>query len=187
MATPTTTTEHETEAIVQAEAAPTGLAALGVNPPLLAAQVVNFLLLLVILRLVLYRPLLAMLRRRRETIEAGVKAAQESQARASAVEQETAAVLAAARTEAKSIVGEAKAQAETIAAEIRTVAGQEAEALLARTRTQLTQEKTAIVAQAEQELGALVVRATERVIGRQQLAIKTEDVARALAEAKEQR
>lgn len=172
----TSTAEHEAEA--------TGIAAIGVNGPLLAAQIVNFLLLLLILRAVLYKPLLGMLHKRRETIEAGMKAAEASQQQLAAASRETAEQLAAARAQAKQIVDEAKTQAQAVANDIKATASQEAEALLVRTRAQLTKEQEAIVAKAERELGDLIVRATERVVGRQELTINPKDVVAALADAK---
>jgi F-type H+-transporting ATPase subunit b len=51
---------------------------LGINWKLLAAQAVNFGLLLIILRLTVYKPLLTILRERRERIEQGVKDAAEA-------------------------------------------------------------------------------------------------------------
>ena len=58
---------------------------LGLNVPVLVAQLVNFFLLLVILRLFLYRPILDMLDRRSQRIREGVEAADKSQVQAGTV------------------------------------------------------------------------------------------------------
>ncbi|MCH8949204.1 MAG: hypothetical protein IIB87_02370, partial [Chloroflexi bacterium] len=51
---------------------------LGLNIPVLVAQLVNFFLLLVLLRLFLYKPILKMLDKRAQRIREGVEAADES-------------------------------------------------------------------------------------------------------------
>ena len=197
MATPAPTTEHVNEQLEHAtggaetaqgeqHAPEGGLAVLGIDTPFLLAQVVNFLILLALLRWLLYRPLLDMLRKRQETIAAGLKAAEASQAKAAALDRETTEHLAVARQRAKQIVDEARSQAEVIAAEIQATASRDAEALLERTREQLAREKEALMSQAEQELGALVVRATERILANEQLELNADDVAGALREAKGQ-
>lgn len=170
MAQPTTT-EHTTETVaVEAtshDAAPTGLAALGIDAPFLVAQIVNFLILLFLLRWLLYRPILSVLAKRRTTIEESLKHAETAKREIEQAQEKSAELLAQARTEAKAIVEEAKQSAETIGSEIQAKAQQDSEALVARTRTQLEQEKAAILTEAERELGSLVVRATEKVaIGR---------------------
>ncbi len=60
---------------------------LGLNLPVLIAQVVNFFLLLVLLRIFLYKPILEMLDRRAQRVKEGMEAADESKERASAAEQ----------------------------------------------------------------------------------------------------
>ena len=60
---------------------------LGVDWHLLLSQAVNFLLLLIILRLVAYKPLLELLRKRRERIEEGLGKAEEADKRLEEIDQ----------------------------------------------------------------------------------------------------
>jgi len=53
-----------------------GITDIGINLPVLIAQTVNFVVLLIILRLVLYKPVLRMLDERRERIREGLSAAE---------------------------------------------------------------------------------------------------------------
>src|SRR3989338_681420 len=135
MAQPTST-EDFIGATVEAESAPGGIAALGINPSLLAIQVVNFLLLLVLLRWVLYRPILELLRKRRETIEQGLHKAEEAAQAAARAESQASQLLAEARGQANQIVDQARTDAETVATEGRSKASAAADALLVRTRAQ---------------------------------------------------
>lgn len=200
MATPTPKTESATSQVEQSTGLETGtqetaevdtghgeaegLAVLGVDAPFLIAQVVNFFVLLFLLRWLLYRPVLEMLNKRRSTIEGALAHADAAAREAASAEQRTASMLAEARAEAKKIVDDAKAQAEGMANEIRTKAIEDTERLVATTRAQLEQEKAAIVASAERELADLIVRATEQVVGSTKVAVDPSDVAKALASAK---
>ncbi len=160
----TPVTQSTTEAAAHVETAPTGLAVLGIDTPFLAAQVVNFFVLLFLLRWLLYRPILAVLNKRRATIKESLAQAAAAQEAATSAAAETNQQLAAAREQAKQIIDDAKTQAVTVATQLAAQAASEATELLERTHAQLAHEKRAILAEAEQELGGLVLLATEKVL-----------------------
>lgn len=209
MATPTTTTEselgvvpatdaidaqapsvedsHETTEVAGETNEVTGLAALGVDGPFLIAQIVNFLILFLLLRWVLYRPILDVLAKRRTTIEHGIKAAEEAERRAASTAEETTKLLNQARTEASTIVEDAKSQAVAVATKLKEDAAASSEALLKRTRATLVAEKDAVLAQAEKELTNLVILATERVLADQKASVNQDTVTAALKSLKESR
>ncbi len=90
---------------------------LGVDWKLFLAQAANFLLLLVILRAVAYRPLLEIMKKRRQKIEEGMAKAQEADTRLREVDQiaarkmretEAASVTLLKKTESEAKVLEAK-------------------------------------------------------------------------------
>ena len=58
----------------------------GIDGKLLISQAVNFFLLLVVLRVFVYKPVLAVLRQRKERIEAGLRMAREAEEKFSAAE-----------------------------------------------------------------------------------------------------
>lgn len=161
-----------------------GLAVLGIDTPFLIAQVVNFLLLLFILRWLLYRPILAVLNKRRTTIEESLKQAEVAQVAAENAAVETKKQLDAAREQAQQIVEDAKAQAAQVATQLKEQANNEATELLERTRTQLEQEKTAVLATAEKQLGELVLLATEKVLTGQKVELNSDDVTAAIKSVK---
>lgn len=181
-----TTATTETVAAEEETHAEGGLAVLGIDTPFLIAQVVNFLLLLVLLRWLLYRPLLAMLNQRRTTIEESLKQAAVAKEAADNAAVETKKQLDAAREQAKQIVEDAKAQATLVATQLKEQASSEAEALLERTRTQLGQEKAAVLAEAEHELSSLVLAATQKVVAGQELSLSSSDVEAAITAVKGQ-
>ena len=138
---------------------------LGLNVPVLVAQLVNFFLLLVVLRIFLYRPVLDMLDRRSQRIREGVEAADQSKERASQTEQEVAKQLQEARGQGQALITQAQEAAGRIQEESRSQARREAETLLERARGEIQLERDQAIAELRREFAALTVSAAEKVIG----------------------
>ena len=138
---------------------------LGFNLPVLIAQVVNFFLLLVLLRIFLYKPVLEMLDRRAQRIREGVEAADKSKERASAGEQEVARQLDASREQGQALIAQAQEAANRIQEEARSQARREGETMLERARTEIQLERDQAIAELRGEFADLTVGAAEKVIG----------------------
>ena len=138
---------------------------LGFNLPVLIAQVVNFFLMLVLLRIFLYKPVLEMLDRRAQRIREGVEAADKSKERASAGEQEVARQLDASREQGQALIAQAQEAANRIQQEARSQARQEGETMLERARTEIQLERDQAIAELRGEFADLTVSAAEKVIG----------------------
>ena len=138
---------------------------LGLNIPVLVAQLVNFFLLLVLLRLFLYRPILDMLDRRSQRIKEGLDAAEQSKEHAAEAEQEVSRQLDEARRQGQSLVAQAQEAAGRIQEESRTQARREAEALLERARSEIQLERDQAIAELRKEFADITVSAAEKVIG----------------------
>jgi len=103
---------------------------LGIDWKLLLAQVVNFLIILVILRFTVYKPLLKMLGERRRKIEQGLKDSEEAAQKLSGVDAAYKQRIAQAEKESINILSKLEGQAKEKEAEILRVAkGKEAEIL----------------------------------------------------------
>ena len=92
---------------------------IGINPVFLLAQIVNFVVLALLLRALLYGPITKMLDERRAKIEKGLEDARQAEAALANAETERQKVLDSARAEAQKIRAEANQQAEQTAAKIR--------------------------------------------------------------------
>lgn len=84
----------------------------GINGFLLAAQVVNFLVLLFILKKFLYKPILKMLEERKQKIADSLKQAEQIELTLQKTEEEKEKKLSQASSEASRLVEDAKAQVE---------------------------------------------------------------------------
>ncbi len=138
---------------------------LGLNIPVLVAQLVNFFLLLVVLRLFLYRPILNMLDRRSQRIREGLEAADQSKEQAAQAEEEVAKQLEEARQQGQAHMAQAQETASRIQEEARNQARRDAEALLERARNEIQLERDQAIAELRQEFADLTVSAAEKVIG----------------------
>jgi len=138
--------------------------ALGISLPQIIAQVVNFLLLFFILRLVLYKPVLKMLDERRVRIAEGLTAAERARADASAAQANIQAQLDEARREGQSLVANAQQIAQRIQAESREASARDREAAMERARAEIQLERDRAVAELRGEFADLTVSAAEKVI-----------------------
>ena len=138
---------------------------LGFNIPVLAAQLINFFLLLVVLRIFLYRPILDVLDRRSQRIREGLEAAEQSKEQAAQAEQEVARQIEEARRQGQALIAQAQEASTRIQEESRNQARREGEVLLERARNEIQLERDQAIAELRREFADLTVAAAEKVIG----------------------
>lgn len=138
--------------------------ALGINVPGLIVQFVNFIALLVILRLVLYKPVLKMLDQRRQRIAESVQAADTVKAQAALAEAQVQEQLAQARAEGQALIAAAQQNAARVQEEAQSAAQAQAEALLTRARGEIELERDNAIASLRSEFADLTVAAAEKII-----------------------
>ena len=153
---------------------------LGISPGLLLSQIVNFVLLIVILRLVLYEPVLKMLEQRRERIAQSMRDAERVAAAAQEAEADKSKVLDAARREAGEIRAQAARDAEKIAQEIRSRAEQEATDIRMKAQDDAQKQVSVAMTDANKQIAELAILATEQLLGRE--LAKKEEQARFVSE-----
>jgi F-type H+-transporting ATPase subunit b len=141
-----------------------GIGALGFNLPALVAQIINFTLLLIVFRLLLYRPLLKILDERKQRIQEGLEASDEAKRRLAETEQEAARELEKARQDGQGLITQAQQISARIQDEARQGARAEAEHLLERARGEIQLERDSAIAQLRREFADLTITAAERVI-----------------------
>lgn len=140
------------------------LAKLGVDWKLLVAQVVNFLVLLWVLRRFAYRPMLEFLEKRTKRIESGLRDAKLATQKLSEIEAKEREALELARKESSAIVANARESAEKIADKIMFESREESERILSEARKKVEAERESMRADMKQELAGLVLLATEKVL-----------------------
>jgi F-type H+-transporting ATPase subunit b len=142
-----------------------GITDLGINLPVLLAQLVNFAFLLIILRLFVYKPILKMLDERRERIREGLSAADRGREQAIEAERQAQEQIEAARREGQTIIQNAQQIAQRLQEEGRQQALQQSEAMLERARGEIQLERDNAITELRKEFADLTITAAEKVIG----------------------
>jgi F-type H+-transporting ATPase subunit b len=138
---------------------------LGLNPGFLVVQIFNFFIIFVVLRAWVYKPLMGMLEKRKQTIAQGLedaRVAQEARAKAESQAQE---IVTSAQADAKKIIKEANDKAEAIKrdaqAEANTYAAKAVEGKVA----ELDVERDRILSEVRGDVTALAIAASQKLIG----------------------
>jgi len=138
---------------------------LGINLGYLLSQIVNFVLLLVILRMILYKPIVNMLDRRREKITTDLQEADKARSQAEAAKQEYEKQLDEAREERRSILAQATEQAEKMKEDILAEARAEAQEVVAKTEEDVEALRRQTLVGAQDQIVDLAMAAAGKVVG----------------------
>jgi len=134
----------------------------GVDPILLGAQIVNFLIIFYLLKRFLYKPVLGMLKTREDKIKEGIKQAEEARLTLEKTLEQEKKILAKAHDEAKALILDAKTQALDVSREVEENTKRQAEKILLDARAQIEQDTKRM----EQELGEKVSVLAEEMLTR---------------------
>lgn len=137
----------------------------GVQPILLLAQIVNFLVLLFILQKLLYKPVLKVLEERKRKIEESLANALEIERRLEQTTQEEQKRILEAAHEGEKIIKEAQDMAVGLIQEGKLKAESLAQQVLDQARAQVSAEKEKMMLEIRKELSGIVMIALEKVAG----------------------
>jgi F-type H+-transporting ATPase subunit b len=130
----------------------------------LIIQAVNFILLMVVLTKLLYKPLVAKMDERTQAIKRSLDEAQAARAEAQREREEHAARIQAAHAEAQSIRAAALKEAAEEQRRLVEAARQEADRLVANAKAELAQDVRRARQDLRQEVSDLAVQIAERLI-----------------------
>lgn len=136
----------------------------GINPILLAAQVVNFLIVLYILKRLLYKPILQALKNREQTIKEGLKQAEEARLLLEKTAEKERKVLKEAQASARIILDDTKKQRDEILRLAEDSAKKQAEQIIKEARQQITFEARETEKRLTAHVTRLAVQFLERSI-----------------------
>ncbi len=138
---------------------------LGLNLGYIFVQIFNFLILFVVLRAWVYKPILGLLEKRRKVIAEGIENARiAAEARANA-EKEAAKILAEAQAEANRIVREAMERAQIATKDVRAAAEAEAARIIESAKADAEAERNRILGDLRSQIAALAIAATQKLLG----------------------
>lgn len=138
---------------------------LGVNVSWLLAQLINFILILFILRMLVYKPVLNMLATRKQKIQESLEYAEKVKADAANQQKDFERKLDDARREAQSTAASAQQAAEKERQRVLAEAQEEAQKIKEAARGELDYERKQMMSELRQQVIDLSVLGAQRVIG----------------------
>ncbi|MGB7576184.1 MAG: F0F1 ATP synthase subunit B [Thermodesulfobacteriota bacterium] len=141
-----------------------GFASLGINLPLLVVFIVNFIILFVLLRLFLFKPVLKMLDERTKRTKDAMELAEVTKKEFEQAKVEVQKQIEKGRQEAQAIIAQAMQVGERLKEESRQEATKQAQVIVDRTRAELEAERDKIVGDLRREFVDISILAAEKVI-----------------------
>ncbi len=141
-----------------------GISELGINLPTLLTQVVTFIILLVILRFVAYKPIMRMLDERSKRVKESMEQAEDVKEQSARAEEELKKQLGEASREGQERIARAVKAGEEVKQKAQEEAKKEAETLLSRARAEIQTERDDAIGEVRREFADLTVLAAGKVI-----------------------
>ncbi len=138
----------------------------GISLPLFIAQVINFIIVLIVLKKFAFGPIQAMLEQRKNRIAEGEEKLKRIETQLAESEERTAAAIAEANSTAKRLIEEAKESAANLSEQKTQEAIAAAQAILKKAEAAAKAERTQMVAELKQDFGRLVAATTANVTGK---------------------
>jgi len=143
-----------------------GLADLGINLPVLVAQIINVAILLGLLYLVAYKPIMRVLDERSRRIKESMEQADAIKEQATRTEEEVKNQLEVASRKGQERIAQAVQVGEEVKQKAKQEARQEAETLIARARTEIQRERDEAIDELRKEFADLTIMAAGKIIDR---------------------
>ena len=141
-----------------------GFASLGINLPLLVVFIINFIVLFILLRLFLFKPVLKMLDERAKRTKEGMELAEATKKEFEQAKVEVQKQIDKGRQEAQAIIAQTMQTGERLKEESRQEAIKQAQLIIDRTRAELEAERDKIVDNLRKEFVDISISAAEKVI-----------------------
>lgn len=138
---------------------------LGINPTYLLTQIINFVILLVILTKLVYKPILTSLEKRRKKIEEGLTMSAKMNQEKEALESKKKKIVLEAQKEARDIIEKAREAGKKEEQEILEEAHQKAQGIIEKTNKELKAKEKELEAKVSRDAVDIATQLTLRLIG----------------------
>ena len=138
---------------------------LGLNLGYIIVQILCFLILFVVLRAWVYKPMLGLLDRRRQKIAEGLEDARVAAEACASAEKDAAGIITEAQAKAAHIISEATERADAAMLEFRAEADNEIAKEREATLTEVEEERNRMLGDLRGQVAALAIAAAQKLIG----------------------
>jgi len=138
----------------------------GIQPVLLLAQIVNFLIILFLLKKFFYKPIIKILDDRKQRIAESLQNAQTIEERLKKTEEKSAQILDETRKNAQELLDETKKEAERISTQAQAESRKTIEQTIAQATKQIESQRLQMRKQLQKETLGLVLEVVKKVLER---------------------
>lgn len=136
----------------------------GINPLLLGAQTINFLIILFLLKKFLYKPVQLMLKKRQDIIKEGLDKTEEARLLLEKTKEEEREILKSAQAESAKIIEDAKKESIAMLKTNQEEAKKQADRILKEAKEQIEKETKETEAKLAQKTSSLAIIFLEKVL-----------------------
>ena len=151
-----------TLAVIASEGVNGGL--LDVNPGLMIWTVVTFIILLLILKKVAWKPILTALDKRENDIKQALEQAEKAKDEAKKILEENQANLAKAEEESKKIIEQSRSYAESLKEQMIKESKEQAKKIVEEASSEIERKKDAAFEELKSQVAEIAVNAAEKII-----------------------
>jgi F-type H+-transporting ATPase subunit b len=141
------------------------LGSLGINPPFLLSQIVNFLILFAVLRLLLWKRILKMLEQRKQRIAQSLADAEQARKDRERAEAEYQQRIERAEQEREEILAKAAEEGEQAGEQVLAEARTEADRIIAEAQAELERDRQEMLAELRGQVASLAIAVSNKIIG----------------------
>lgn len=138
----------------------------GVQPVLLLAQIVNFVILLFLLKKFAYKPIMKVLDERKYKIETGLKQAEEVEKKLAETEKKQKEIIGNAERESTKIIEEAKNAAKKLQDNTLLDTNKRVEETLQKNKEAIKLESEKMANEVKSDMANLVAEMTKKILGK---------------------
>jgi F-type H+-transporting ATPase subunit b len=138
---------------------------LGINLGFLVVHILNFLIIMVVLRAWVYKPLLSALEKRRAKIDAGLEDARIAAEARQNAEKDAATLLSEAQSNAAQVIREAKEKAELAGREVRANLDNELSQARKAALVEVEAERERALSEIRTHVASLAIAAAQKLVG----------------------
>jgi len=140
---------------------------LDIDPGLIIWTIVTFVVLLFVLRAVAWKPILAMIDEREESIQSSLEEAEQARQEAEETLKEYEQKLDEARKEGREIIAESKESAEKIKSEIVSEAEKQKRQMVEQARKEIDAEREKAIQDIKSSVADIAIAAASKIINKQ--------------------
>ena len=134
------------------------------NPGLMLWTIATFILLVILLRKLAWKPLLEALHNREEHVRNSIERAEQAKIEAERLLEENRAQLAKAEAEASRILGEGRALGDKLKNEMIEQANRQSRRMIDQAKAEIERDKDAALSQLKNEVANLAIMAAEKIL-----------------------